>query len=85
MDLIKLKQAIEQVLSIVEWAPTDEELREIAQRLRGIQSDLTKDAVSKVVSSVIGDRYLVYCCEGLDNSDILTLLNLAQSLGSDDD
>lgn len=85
MDLNNVKRALEEVLSIVKWEPTDEQLIEIAARLKSILPNLTKEVVSNVVTSVIGNNCLVYCCEGLDNSDIITLLKLAQSLGSDDD
>lgn len=86
MNLTKFKQKIEQLLSIVKWAPTNDELKEIARIIRAVPTNsLTKNDVSGAVSRVLGNQCIMYIGEGLDNSDTLTLLALVQQLGTDDD
>ncbi len=76
MNLQKFKTQIELALTITKWSPTDNQLLKIAQKLKEFQGKPTKLDITEIVSSVVDD-YEIMALEGLDNSDLTTLLLLA--------
>ena len=76
MSLNNLKKELESILLITKWSPSDRELKLIASRLRELQGTPTKNVVEQVVLDVVGS-YESIALEGVDNSDLTTLLLLA--------
>ena len=78
--LIRFREHLEQSLKIVSWSPTDAQLRGIALRLAmPPATDVAR--VHEVVNQVCpGTRFISE--EGLDNSDLRTLLALATAAAS---
>ena len=84
MDILIFKKAIESALLITNWSPTDSHLREIANRLAGFLGVPSKENVASIVLGVV-ENYEAMLLEGIDNSDLITLLNLAKKVSSEDD
>lgn len=84
MNILRLKAELELVLMITKWSPTDDQLLEIAKRLKSFKVEPTKSNIKQVVSDVVGD-YESMLLEGLDNSDLTTLLMLATKVDSRND
>jgi hypothetical protein len=76
MSLEILKKEIESALMITKWSPSTEELAEIAERLKNFKGEATKSNIAKIVLDVV-DSYECIALEGVDNSDLTTLLLLA--------
>jgi hypothetical protein len=76
MNLKKFKTEIELALMITKWSPTDNQLLEIARKLKEFKGEPTKFNIKDIVLSVVDD-YEIIALEGLDNSDLTTLLLLA--------
>lgn len=81
MNIGTLKAGLESALMISEWSPTDGQLLEIAKKLKDFKGEPTKSNVAKVVLDVVGS-YKAKTLEGVDNSDLTTLLVLATKVDS---
>jgi hypothetical protein len=80
MSLSNLKKELESTLLITKWSPSDNDLKLIASRLKQLRGKPTKNAVQQIVLDVIGS-YESIALEGVDNSDLTTLLLLATKSG----
>jgi len=84
MSFINFKSELESILMITDWSPTEKELIEIATFLSESEKELSKNDVEKIVYDVVGS-YESILLEGVDNSDLTTLLKLATKTVSDND
>ena len=84
MSIQLLKKELESALLITSWSPSDDQLRDIAQKLREFKGKPNKVNISKVVLSVI-DSYESMMLEGVYNSYLTTLLLLATKTDTSDD
>lgn len=84
MSLNNLKKELESVLRIKKWSPSEKELSLIARRLKEFQGKLTKRDVEKIVYDIVGSYQTIFL-EGVDNSDLTTLLLLATKSSSNND
>ena len=84
MSIQLLKKELESALLITSWSPSDDQLRDIAQKLREFKGKPNKVNISKVVLSDI-ESYESMMLEGVDNSDLTTLLLLATKTDTSDD
>lgn len=71
----QLKEEIVKVCGVISWKPTDKQLLEIAKKLSELNSPSVND-VHAVVGSVCPDETYL-CLEGIDNSEVQTLLAIA--------
>lgn len=76
MSMENLKRELEAALLITDWSPTEYELREIASRIKRLGGAVSKTDIEKVVYEVVGS-YECMILEGVDNTDLTTLLLLA--------
>lgn len=76
MSLNNFKKELESILLITEWSPSHRELELIASRLRELKGTPTKNDVATSVLEIVGS-YKSMFFEGIDNSDLTTLLLLA--------
>jgi len=76
MSMENLKRELETALLITDWSPTEGELREIAHRIKRLGSAASKIDIEKVVHDVVGPYECMFL-EGVDNTDLTTLLLLA--------
>ena len=76
MNIDLLKKELETALGIISWEPSDDDIREIAERLKKFKGEPTKSNIEKIVLEVVGSCQCM-SMEGLDNSDLNTLLILA--------
>lgn len=79
MTIFNLKREIEAALLITNWSPTDSDLREIARKIRKKNGSLTRGELEEIVSSVVGS-FTHAVMEGLDNSDLITILMMATKI-----
>ncbi|OOE77101.1 hypothetical protein [Salinivibrio sp. ML290] len=84
MSLQILKKELESALLITSWSPSDADLKEIATKLREFEGQPNKGNISRIVLSVVGS-YESMLLEGVDNSDLTTLLLLATKTDASDD
>ncbi|HDZ9500522.1 TPA: hypothetical protein RUZ94_003442 [Vibrio cholerae] len=84
MSLQILKKELESALLITSWSPSDADLKEIAKKLREFEGQPNKGNISSIVLSVVGS-YESISLEGVDNSDLTTLLLLATKTDASDD
>lgn len=84
MNIKKLKDELESALMITKWSPTDDQLYKIAKALKAFKGDPTKPNIDKIVLDVVGS-YESMVLEGLDNSDLTSLLILATKVDSGND
>ncbi len=84
MSLQILKKELESALLITNWSPSNDELREIARKLREFKGEANEANISKIVLNVVGS-YESISLEGVDNSDLTTLLLLATKTDTSDD
>ncbi|MCA2016063.1 hypothetical protein LDJ79_08070 [Vibrio tritonius] len=84
MSTENLKKELEATLLITKWSPTESDLKEIARRLKGLKGSPSKSDVEKVVHDVVGS-YECMILEGVDNTDLTTLLILATKATENDD
>lgn len=84
MSLDILKKELEAALLITDWSPSTAELKEIARRLKAFKGEPNKANIAHVVLEVVGS-YEAMSLEGVDNSDLTTLLLLATKTASSDD
>lgn len=81
MNISTLKAELESALMISKWSPTDRQLLEIAKKLKDFKGEPTKSNIEKIVLDVVGS-YEAITLEGIDNSDLTTLLMLATKVDS---
>ncbi|MGV8000975.1 hypothetical protein QPK14_02200 [Photorhabdus temperata subsp. temperata] len=79
MNSIFFKKELETVLLITNWSPTEANLNEIASRIQNINGSASKHDIEKIVYDVIGP-YECMMMEGIDNTDLTTLLLLATKM-----
>lgn len=84
MSLQILKKELESALLITSWSPSDADLKEIVKKLREFEGQPNKGNISSIVLSVVGS-YESISLEGVDNSDLTTLLLLATKTDASDD
>lgn len=80
-QLASFRRQLERDCKIVRWAPTSDDLREIARRIASAGHQ-TEDIAHQAVISVC-PRTIFSVMEGIDNSDIRVLLALATSVASE--
>jgi hypothetical protein len=76
MSIENLKKELEATLLITDWSPTEVDLNEIARRIKVLGGSASKADIEKVVYDVVGS-YECMMMEGIDNTDLTTLLILA--------
>lgn len=76
MNLLHLKKELEAALLITNWSPTEANLNEIARRIKSLSDSAPKRDIEKIVYDVVGP-YECMMMEGIDNTDLTTLLLLA--------
>lgn len=76
MSTENLKKELEAALLITDWYPTKSDLREIAIRINGLRGTASKTDIEKIVHDVFGS-YESISVEGVDNTDLTTLLLMA--------
>lgn len=74
-SLAQFQKSLEISCRIARWSPSDSDLKEIARRISIFRPDSPSDAAS-IVNKVCPNT-LFSVMEGLDNSDLRTLLALA--------
>lgn len=84
MSAENLKKELEAVLLITDWAPTEHDLQEIARRIKSLEISASKADIEKIVHDVVGS-YGCMILEGIDNSDLTTLLLMATKAMDNDD
>jgi hypothetical protein len=76
MSMENLKKELEAALLITDWSPTEADLNEIARRIKSLGGLALKADLEKIVYDVVGS-YECMMMEGIDNTDLTTLLILA--------
>jgi hypothetical protein len=76
MSMENLKRELEAALLITDWSPTETDLNEIARRIKSLGSSASKTDIEKIVYDVVGS-YECMMMEGIDNTDLTTLLLLS--------
>jgi len=76
MSTEHLKKELEAALSITDWSPSDSDLYEIARRIKSLRQTPSKIDIKKIVHDVVGS-YECMAMEGIDNTDLTTLLLMA--------
>lgn len=79
MSKENLKRELEAALLITDWSPTEVDLNEIARRMKKLGSSASKADIEKIVYDVVGP-YECMMMEGIDNTDLTTLLLLATKM-----
>ncbi|MDP8078976.1 hypothetical protein [Phocoenobacter skyensis] len=76
MSIEHFKKQLEEILFITNWSPTESELLEISRRINQLNQNVSKTDIAKIVYDIVGS-YESMTMEGVDNSDLTTLLKLA--------
>ena len=76
MSLDYFKNELEAALMITTWSPTEHQLKEIAKKIKEFKGEPTTANIAKLVLEVVGS-YESISMQGIDNSDLTTLLLLA--------
>ncbi len=76
MSTENFKKELESTLLITNWTPTEGNLQEISQRISKLKGDVSKTDVKGIVHNVVGSYECVEI-EGVDNTDLTTLLRMA--------
>ncbi|GGF76544.1 hypothetical protein GCM10011332_33180 [Terasakiella brassicae] len=87
MNLKDIKKEIERCAQIVEWSPTDTEIQRISEVLakkHSLGHELSKNDLLDIVQEIIGP-VLVMLNEGIDNTDLKTLLKLCTKPNNNDE
>lgn len=84
MSTESLKNELEAALSITDWSPTESQLNEIARQIRSLDSAASKTNIEKIVLDVVGSDTCM-TMEGVDNTDLTTLLLMATKTTNNDD
>lgn len=79
MTILNLKREIEATLLIKSWSPSESELREISRKIWEVRGRLTRAKLAEIVSSVVGS-FTHAVMDGLDNSDLTTILMMATKI-----
>ena len=82
MSLSNFKKELESILMITSWSPSNDQLRLIASRIGSLDKPVSKSDIAATVGDVIGS-YECLCQEGLDYSDLTTLLVMATKVDND--
>jgi len=83
MNLEELKKQLEREFLITKWNPTDSQLQEIAYKISLLKEPICKQDVNKIILEVHGSIECIVL-EGMDNSDLSTLLLLATNNTNND-
>jgi hypothetical protein len=75
MDVHSLKSTLEKICKIASWNPTPSQLEAIANKLSNASPTSREDVEAVVISVCPNTSFMIL--EGVDNSDIRTLLALA--------
>ncbi len=78
MEFDKLKSHLQASFQVVGWEPTEDEMREIAKKIRDKKPE-TVPELAEIVHSVHAFG-LVHAFEGVDNTDLNLLLLMATKL-----
>lgn len=78
MKLNELKRKLEEILCITKWSPTERQLFLISEKIKTLPANSTKNDLSRTVIEIAGS-YESRIAEGVDTSDLTTLLMLAQN------
>ena len=81
----KFKQAIEHNLKIAKWEPTNNQILSIANDIYERSSEPDSRELLDIIKSHYSKEILYFANEGLDNSDLITLLTLATQVKSNAD
>ena len=81
MTIKNFKISIEQTLFIIKWDPTDSDLYEIAEKICNLPHPDKRD-ILRIITDVVGPVKTAFI-EGIDNSDIITLLSLAKKVANE--
>lgn len=73
-SLFLFKQELEQTLNIIEWSPTEDELKEIYHKLNIITDDVNVYEIEKITLEVYRKPIKMFLTNGLDTSTAATLL-----------
>ncbi|ELL0573397.1 hypothetical protein Q6U63_002724 [Vibrio fluvialis] len=84
MSIENLKKELEAALLITDWSPTEAELNEIARQMKSLGSSASKGDIEQIVYEVVGP-YECMIMEGIDNTDLTTLLLLATKVTKSSD
>lgn len=76
MSIENLKKELEAALLITDWSPTKSDLNDIARRMKSLGGSASKRDIEQIVYEVVGP-YECMMMEGIDNTDLTTLLLLA--------
>ncbi|MAZ86101.1 MAG: hypothetical protein CL693_00445 [Cellvibrionaceae bacterium] len=76
MSVENLKKELEATLLITNWSPTEDDLNEIARRIKALGGSASKADIERIVYDAVGS-YECMMMEGIDNTDLTTLLILA--------
>lgn len=84
MNTENLKKELELVLLITDWSPTERDLHEIFRRIKALGGITLKADIESIVYDVVGP-YSCITMEGIDNTDLTTLLLMATKTTKNDD
>lgn len=79
------KQAIAHNLKIAKWEPTNNQILSIANDIYERNSEPDNRELLDIIKSHYSKEILYFAKEGLDNSDLITLLTLATQVKSNAD
>lgn len=79
-----LKEAIRKKMSIHDWNPSEETLKKVANRIKLLNREPSRVELAEIIRTEYGD-YKTYVFEGIDNSDLITLLRLANNVNESND
>jgi len=74
----QFKRQLEKDLLIIKWNPTQEQLKEIKNRILQLKEPVKKSDIEKIVLEIYGS-YECIVLESVDNSDLSLLLKLASN------
>jgi hypothetical protein len=83
--IYKFKQAIEHNLKIAKWEPTNNQILSIANDIYERNYEPDNRELLYIIKGHYSKEILYFANEGLDNSDLITLLALATQVKSNAD
>ncbi|MDP2128309.1 MAG: hypothetical protein Q8K97_13130 [Pseudohongiella sp.] len=81
MSTENLKKELEAALLITDWSPTVSDLREISRRIKSLKGTVSRTDIETIVCDVV-DSCEYGVMEGVDNTDLTTLLLMATRTNS---
>lgn len=84
MNIIEFKKEVEKTLLITDWSPSNSDLISIAIAIQQTKGFISKAGLEKIVIDVVGS-YEALIMEGVDNTDLTTLLQMAMKIEKNDD